>query len=146
MLRHMLGYSAMYEGSCLCGHVRFTVTGGIRSIVHCHCSLCRKSSGTAFATNGFVELRGFCVTTGQERLASYEHRPGKRRHFCGSCGSPIYSDNANDPGRIRVRLGVIDSDITERPVSHNFVSSRACWDDLDAELPRSDAYEAGRSG
>jgi hypothetical protein len=54
------------------------------------------------------------------------------------------SSDTKDPDRIRIRLGAIDSDIKERPVSHNFVSSKACWEDLDDELPRSDGYETGR--
>jgi len=135
----------MVKGCCLCGQVRFEISGAISSIVHCHCSLCRKSSGTAFATNGFVDRASFKLVAGAEYLSAYEYKPGKRRYFCSACGSPIFSDSEDDSTRIRVRLGVIDSDIAERPVAHNFVSSKACWEDLDAELPRNDGYEAGRS-
>ena len=135
----------MYRGSCLCGQVQFTIEGTISSIVHCHCSLCQKSSGSAFATNGFVDLDAFQIVSGADVLSRYEYRPGKIRYFCSACGSPIYSSNVADPHRIRIRLGVIDSPIQERPISHNFVSSRACWEDLDAKLPRSDGYEPGRS-
>ncbi|WP_449360614.1 GFA family protein [Alishewanella longhuensis] len=44
----------MHQGSCLCGAVTLEIHGGIDSIVHCHCSKCRKSTGTAYATNGSV--------------------------------------------------------------------------------------------
>lgn len=134
----------MYTGQCLCGAVALEVTGEIYSIIHCHCSLCRKSSGTAYATNGFVASQDFRIVKGAEILSDFSLRPGRTRHFCSQCGSPVYSSNADDPGRIRIRLGVLDSDIRERPLSHNFVTSRANWDDLDAELPRYEQHEPGR--
>jgi hypothetical protein len=134
----------MYSGSCLCGGIRLEITGAIDSIIHCHCSKCRKSSGTAYATNGFVAVTDLTITAGEQLLASFESAPGKRRHFCKICASPVFSSNVADPERLRLRLGILDSDIIERPVSHNFVSSKANWDDLDAPLPRSDSYEVGR--
>lgn len=134
----------MYFGSCLCGGIRLEITGPITSIIHCHCSKCRKSSGTAYATNGFVAVQDFHITTGEPLLASYESAPGKYRHFCKICASPVYSSNTANPERVRLRLGILDSAISERPISHNFVSSKANWDDLDAQLPRSDSYEPGR--
>lgn len=134
----------MYRGSCLCGHVTFEIDGGIESIIHCHCSLCRKASGTAYATNGFVNAAEFRITSGDTLLGSFESTPGRHRRFCTGCGSPIFSTNDRDPDRIRIRVGVIDSDITERPISHNFVTSKAGWEDLEAELPRYEAYEPGR--
>ena len=135
----------MYSGSCLCGGITLEISGVIDSIIHCHCSKCRKSSGTAYATNGFVALTELKITAGEQLLASFESAPGKLRHFCKICASPIFSSNVADPERIRLRLGILDSPIAERPISHNFVSSKANWDDLDVQLPRSDSYEVGRS-
>ena len=86
----------------------------------------------------------FTVTEGESEISAFESKPGRERYFCSNCGSPIFSSNAQDPDRIRIRLGVVDSDIVERPISHNFVSSKADWEDLDAELPRYDGYEPGR--
>jgi hypothetical protein len=134
----------MYFGSCLCGGIRLEITGPITSIIHCHCSKCRKSSGTAYATNGFVAVNDLNITAGDQLLASFESAPGKHRHFCKICASPVFSTNAAVPEQVRLRLGILDSPINERPISHNFVSSKANWDDLDAQLPRSDSYEPGR--
>ncbi|WP_100641268.1 GFA family protein [Alteromonas facilis] len=135
----------MYKGSCLCGAISVELNGPISSIIHCHCSLCRKNSGTAYATNGFVNTADFAVSDPEELLTGYERTPGKIRHFCSKCASPVYSSNAEDKTRLRVRLGIFDTPIVERPISHNFVSSRANWDDLDAHLPRYDGYEPSRS-
>lgn len=134
----------MYRGSCLCGSIKIEISGAITDIIHCHCSLCRKNSGTAYATNGFVKLKDFNVIDPDHRLGAFEIKPGKKRHFCTTCASPVFSSNADKPDKIRLRLGILDTDITERPSSHNFVSSRANWDDLDAELPRYDSFEPTR--
>lgn len=134
----------MYQGSCLCGAIHIEISGPIESIIHCHCSKCRKNSGTAFATNGFVLTEDFKIVKGQENLGSYETSKGKCRHFCKTCASPVYSSNDVNPKQIRLRLGILDSDILERPISHNFVTSKANWEDLDAKLPRYEKHEPGR--
>jgi len=134
----------MYHGKCLCGEVEIQISGGITDIIHCHCSLCRKNSGTAYATNGFIESVALEITAGKNNLNCFSYKPGRNRYFCSTCGSPVYSSNEQDPTRFRIRLGIVDSDIDERPISHNFVSSKANWEHMDAELPRYDAFEPSR--
>lgn len=135
----------MYLGQCLCAKVKVMITGGISDIIHCHCSLCRKNSGTAFATNGYVNATDLKFVSGKNNLTTYSFKEGRYRHFCSSCGSPVYSSSDDDKTRYRLRLGLLDSEITERPISHNFVSSKASWEDLDADLPRSDSFEVNRT-
>jgi hypothetical protein len=134
----------MYLGKCLCGAVEISINGKISEIIHCHCSLCRKNSGTAFATNGFINAAEFTILSGKDSLSEFSFKPGRNRYFCAKCGSPVYSSNDSDPQRYRIRLGILDSAISERPISHNFVSSQANWEDLDAQLPRYDAFEPSR--
>jgi len=134
----------MILGKCLCGEVNIKIKGEISDIIHCHCSLCRKNSGSAYATNGFIKTEEFEITTGENSLTIFSFKPGRKRHFCRKCGSPVFSSNDQDPTRLRIRLGLIDSDITQRPTSHNFVSSKANWEDLDEQLPRYDAFEPNR--
>ncbi len=134
----------MYQGSCLCGQVRFEITGPIRNIVYCHCSRCRKAQGSAFASNGIVASDDFAIHSGAERLVGYESSPGQTKYFCGTCGSPILSRSVARPDQVRVRLGTIESDIQERPIAHIFASSKANWEDICGDLPRYDAHEPGR--
>ena len=134
----------MYTGGCLCGAVRFEIHGGIRNIVECHCSRCRKAQGSAFAANGIVEAGDFVITRGEDKLTGYESSPGQVKYFCKTCGSPILSRNAAKAGQVRVRLGTIESDIVERPMAHIFVSSKANWDEITDDLPQYDGYEPGR--
>jgi hypothetical protein len=135
-----------YQGSCLCGAVKFDINGAIDSLIHCHCSLCRKSTGTAYATNGFVNTNEFIITKGNNNLSTFAFKPGRVRHFCTSCGSPVYSSNTDDPTRVRIRAGLIDSDITERPIAHIFASSSANWDMISGQTPAYDEHEPGRHG
>lgn len=135
-----------YHGSCLCQAVEYQINGPIDSIIHCHCSLCRKSSGTAYATNGFVASQDFVLTKGQDNLSSFAFKPGRERHFCSSCGSPVYSSNADDPSRIRIRAGLISDDISEQPIAHIFASSKANWDSIQSSIPAFDEHEPGRHG
>jgi len=135
----------MYQAKCLCGQVHIEIVGKVSDIIHCHCSLCRKNSGTAFATNGFVLASEFNITQGADVLSTFSFKPGRHRHFCSCCGSPIFSSNEADPSRIRIRLGIIDSDITEHPISHNFITSKANWENLHAQLPRYETFEPNRN-
>ena len=134
----------MYKGGCLCGKVRFEITGPIHNIVYCHCSQCRKAQGSAFATNGIVKDSEFTILSGNETLTGYESTPGQTKYFCKICGSPILSKSVSKPGQVRVRLGTIESDITERPMAHIFVTSKANWEEITGDLPQYDEYETGR--
>eukprot|EP00747_Dinoflagellata_sp_TGD_P029453 gnl/TRDRNA2_/TRDRNA2_133914_c0_seq3.p1 gnl/TRDRNA2_/TRDRNA2_133914_c0~~gnl/TRDRNA2_/TRDRNA2_133914_c0_seq3.p1 ORF type:complete len:127 (+),score=6.21 gnl/TRDRNA2_/TRDRNA2_133914_c0_seq3:93-473(+) len=78
-------------GSCLCGAIRYTLSCRIPGFTMCHCSQCRKASGTAYAANASVPTLAFNLLKGFEELKEYESSPGKMRAFCGNCGSPIYA-------------------------------------------------------
>lgn len=134
----------MYTGACLCGRVKYEIHGLIRNIVYCHCSQCRKAQGGAFASNGIVAREDFKFTQGEHSLSSYRHTADQAKLFCANCGSPIISKRDSCPDEVRVRLGTIESDISERPSAHIFAASKANWEDICGELPRYDSYEPGR--
>ena len=134
----------MYTGGCLCGTVRFKITGKIRNIIYCHCSQCRKAQGSAYAVNGIVAAENFQFESGEAALTGYESTPGQVKYFCRHCGSPIISKRPSVPTEVRVRLGSIESDIRERPQAHIFVTSKANWEEITGELPQYEAYEPGR--
>lgn len=128
----------------MCGSIHFTLQGQITDIIHCHCSLCRKASGSAYATNGFIDAQDLHLVDNHNTLAFYESSEGKKKYFCSQCGTPIYSSNAHAPGKYRLRLGALDSNIVERPISHNFITSKANWDTFDSELPYYEKHEPSR--
>ena len=134
----------MLVGSCLCGAIRYEVDGELGDIVCCHCSMCRKAQGTAFATNAPVESDRFRVVAGAQALRGYESSPGKRRYFCSICGSPIFSRRDARPDVLRLRIGTLDSRIAARPTAHICAASKAEWYDILDTLPQHAELEPGR--
>lgn len=132
------------RGSCLCGAIRYEITGALGSIVMCHCAQCRKAQGGAFAVNAAVHSTDFAIVAGSHALAAFESSPGKLRHFCRECGSPIFSTRASVPGVVRVRIGTLDLPLDARPEAHIFVESKAEWDAIHDGLPQYASREPGR--
>ena len=130
----------MYYGSCLCGKIKFSLADKIKDIVYCHCSQCRKAQGSAFATNANLTKESFIFISGEDNLSAYNYSAEQTKYFCKTCGSPIISMNINHPENIRIRLGTIESDITERPQAHIFVDSKANWEDINDDLPHYPTY------
>ena len=126
----------MLTGRCLCGGVRYEIDGEIGSVVYCHCSQCRRASGTAFATNASVRAEHFRLVAGRDLVTEYESSPGKFRAFCARCGSPILARWAAHPDFVRIRLGTLDDDPGTRPLLHVWVGSKAPWFEITDELPR----------
>jgi len=129
----------MYKGSCLCGAVTFAINGPIEEIVMCHCSQCRKAQGSAYATNGMVDEADFSMHGG-ENLTGFESAPGNVKYFCRVCGSPMLNRSVKRPGKIRIRLGTVESEISERPIAHIFASSKASWEQICDDVPQYDGY------
>ena len=126
----------MLQGACLCGKVRYDVTGTPRFMYQCHCAKCRAASGSAFVTNIIVDTDKFKVTQGREALSRFESSPGKFRHFCSGCGSPIYSQGEKTKHVVSVRSGTLKRDPGLRPSYHAFAASKAAWDEIHDDLPQ----------
>ncbi len=129
-------------GGCLCGGVRFEVELPFRRANHCHCSRCRKHSGTFGLTQGRVARERFRLLDGEELLCVF--RPEGEaavKVFCSVCGSSLFGGHWPEGDEVSVRLGALEGDPGIRPEYHSFVDSRAAWDELpDDGLPR---YPAG---
>jgi hypothetical protein len=123
-------------GGCLCGGVRFRVTGKLGPAGYCHCKQCQRASGSAFASNAPVRTSYFAITSGADLVREYESSPGKYRAFCSCCGSPVYSRRDDEPDVRRLRLGTIDGDPGRRPLGHVWVSSKAPWHAIHDSLPQ----------
>ena len=131
----------MQTGGCLCRAVRYEIAGELAPVELCHCSMCRRASGTAFASNMSVRAEDFRVTSGEASLKSYESRPGKERLFCAACGSPIISRSQGDPTMVRVRAGTLDEPAPTHAAFHFHVASKAGWLPIADDLPQ---YPAAR--
>jgi hypothetical protein len=103
---------------------------------HCHCSLCRRSSGASFTTAAIVGLGDFTVVAGQDLVANFESSKGIRRHFCSRCGSPLYALAERAPGALWLYCGTLDGDPKVRPSFHRNVGDRAPWVEISDDLEK----------
>ena len=125
-----------FSGACLCGQVRFEIHGEIGPFAYCHCTSCRRASGTAFAANGPVRKADLKWLSGRDGIGEYESSAGKFRAFCRGCGSPIYARHQTRPDWFSFRLGLIDEDLPHAATAHFNVSEKASWHSVTDDLPQ----------
>lgn len=124
-----------HQGSCLCGAIRYTVTGPLDDVDLCHCSQCRRANGGAF--NVAVIVDRAAVEFGDiAALREYSGSPGKCRAFCGQCGSPVYSRRDDLPDRLRLRGGTIVDLPAPGRMRHIYFGSRWPWIDTIFAAPQ----------
>jgi hypothetical protein len=126
----------MLQGSCLCGAVRYEIDGELGAITFCHCSRCRKANGSAFLAASPVPTAQLRILSGQEILAHYESSPGVYRVFCSRCASPLWSKRNAMPEFVRLRIGTLDTPISQKPTSHIFVADKAEWFEICDDVPQ----------
>jgi hypothetical protein len=124
----------MLTGSCLCGRIAYEVDAPAGPIVHCRCATCRKAHGSAFSSVSAVPREKFRWTRGEKLLSSFESSPGKFRRFCSRCGSQVFAERLGNPN-VLLRLGCLDTPITDRPKLHIWRSDAATWFDPKDQLP-----------
>jgi hypothetical protein len=126
----------MYEGSCLCRQVRYEISGELGDFGYCHCTSCRKASGSAHAANAPVRRSEFRLLGGADLLREFESSPGKLRVFCSNCGSPLYAYLRDSADVLRIRLGTLDTPFAKTPQAHTWVSEKAPWEPICDDLPQ----------
>ena len=129
-----------YNGSCLCGKIRYSIDGELSDFGYCHCKSCRKASGSAHAANAGIERRNFTLNDSDDMLREYESSPGKYRAFCSNCGSPLYAYLSVTSDLIRIRLGSLDTRFEKHAKAHTFVSDKATWELIAGDLPQFDTW------
>jgi len=115
------------KGKCLCGAVEFELSGVIPNLYQCHCSLCRKVTGSAANAAFRIRADRFEWIKGERQISEYVTDSGFKSHFCSSCGSPLPNLTANDSA-YWVPAGLLEDNAELELVAHLFVASRAPWD------------------
>lgn len=130
--------SASHNGSCLCGAARFEVSGDFQSFFLCHCSRCRKDSGSAHGANLFSTEARLDWLSGEEKVRTFQLPETRhQRSFCADCGSALPGLQM-DGALLVVPAGSLDSPLPMRPNAHINVASRADWDEHLEQIPRLD--------
>jgi len=127
-------------GGCLCGGVRYTVTGPLRNIVACHCEQCRRSSGHFVAATAC--RRQYFHLDQQDSLRWYSAVPGFRRGFCSTCGSSMFFEETGGP-RVSIAAGSLDHPQGLRIEAHIFTSEAGDYyriDDGASQSPKEEHH------
>lgn len=125
--------SGVWTGGCYCGAVRYRIRGDV-DVLHCHCSICRRTSGAPFVTWATVAARAFAIERGE--AAVLRATETARRTFCPRCGTPLTFQLDAHPEWIDVTVGSLDDPSSAPPARHIWTSSRVGWLHLDDDLPR----------
>lgn len=129
-------------GACLCGAIRFEVSGTYRWAAHCHCSMCRKHHGSLFSTSLGVSMRRFRWIGGEDLIVHYRSSPAFERAFCSACGSKVPS-RSQDPDVMNVPAGTLEDNAVIEPRTHIFVASKAACVTITDSLAQFEAYPPG---
>ncbi|MDQ3233762.1 MAG: GFA family protein [Pseudobdellovibrionaceae bacterium] len=122
-------------GSCLCQSVKYEITGEIQGFFLCHCSRCRKVTGSAHASNIFAKVSALNWLSGEDKISRIQV-PETRfaKAFCSQCSSAL--PNPRPHGFVLIPAGSLDSELTIKPQAHIFCESRAKWDENLESLPQ----------
>ena len=116
-----------HAGTCLCGEISFEVIGEPTGFFLCHCSRCRKVTGSAHAANIFVQDGQLNWLSGEQHVKLFQLADTRfAKSFCDVCGSALPFRATS--GRILIPAGVLDGELAIRPKAHIQVASRASWD------------------
>ena len=125
-------------GQCLCGAVKFCISGEFESFFLCHCARCRKDSGSAHSANLFSSTATIVWMSGEENIKTFQLSGSRHiKSFCTECGSALPVHQA-DVGYLVVPAGSLDTPVNIRPNAHICFSNRASWDNDLASIERLD--------
>jgi hypothetical protein len=116
----------IYPGSCLCGVVRFELSGPPTDLLHCHCRMCQKANGAVFATFARVPHESFRITAGEDQLASHRSSETCSRTFCSRCGSSLQFIRDGDD-RFGLAVSALDRPIEPQPIRDVCTESKVEW-------------------
>lgn len=97
------------SGSCKCGQIRYRAASPALQIVACHCGMCRSMTGAPISSYVVVKDEDLSFISGDNRLTSYAVTERTRRHFCATCGTPIFNSNPHAyKGLAMLYLGTVE--------------------------------------
>jgi hypothetical protein len=129
----------MIKGRCLCGAVSIEIQGSLHSARYCHCTNCRKFSGTGYAAWGLVSTSQLAIAPTAPNVTKF-NSGGGLRVFCTACGSPLWYEPAGLPQFRGIPLGAIDEGDVAPPEMHVWTKSKVSWESVFDALPQHDMH------
>jgi hypothetical protein len=123
------------RGACVCGAVAFLVTDAFRYAGYCHCSRCRRRTGSAFSAFAGIGSDQLEVIAGSDQLLKVGDEAQACTFFCRRCHCPLYHLFA-PRNLIHVALGALSDAPSKKPDQHIFVGSKAPWFEITDTLPQ----------
>ncbi len=131
----------LYKGSCLCGGITFEAGDLQADPANCHCRMCRKFHGAAFAT--LAAAGQFHWLTGEDLVRHYKGANGTVRSFCSRCGTSLaFRSNGDADTPFEIAVSLFDEDVPIAPAANIYARYRAVWFPMDKSLP---VFDEGRT-
>jgi hypothetical protein len=125
LTRAVLSSSNEAPGGCLCGAIRYRVTAAPLETSLCHCRSCRLATGAPVAAWVMVPRDGLVFDRGTP--VGFASSPGKRRTFCGQCGTSLTYACDDRPGSIDIHTATLDDPDAFEPARETFVEEKVAW-------------------
>jgi hypothetical protein len=122
-------------GKCLCGAIHYTVADDFSYALNCHCSDCRRATGSAFKAFAGIERDKLAITKGEAHVLIFGDKNASHDVHCKACGSFLYSV-IRDSAFVHVTMGTLVDAPTIRPTAHIFVGDKAPWFKITDDLPQ----------
>ena len=116
-------------GKCLCGEIQFEIKGETPNLLQCHCSLCRKQSGSSANAATFVQESKFAWKSGIDKVTYFKNDTGFSSNFCSICGSPV-PNQLRDTDKYWIPAGLLEDEDGLEIVAHIYTQSKASWEEI----------------
>lgn len=130
-------------GRCLCGAVAYVVDDAFEYALNCHCTECRRATGSAFKAFAGIARDRLALTREGQLLVHGAPDAGDMR--CARCGSLLWSV-VREGAYVHVTLGTLTDDPSIRPTAHIFAGSKAPWHEIADDLPRFEGHVVEDAG
>ncbi len=122
------------KGSCFCEQMQFEITGEVPDLYQCHCSECRKTTGSSANAGFLINKTQFNWLQGAENRKDFVKDSGYQLSFCKTCGSPVPNLTAVKKDLMWIPAGLLDNPPSSMKVgAHIFIDSKANWDDISGQ-------------
>lgn len=118
----------MYSGSCLCGEIKYELLSEPQKVSHCHCNMCQKQHGSAFATYASLPRSDLIYLSGVSSLAEYNSSGSIIRKFCKVCGSNLeWSGSPKYPTWTSIAIATLDTPYKPKKIINIQTDTKVCW-------------------
>ncbi len=125
----------MVVGSCICNGVAFQVEGEKFEVIQCHCSKCRKITGSTADAMIVVPKGDFTWVRGTELISTYKSESGRARSFCSTCRGSLPDQ---DGDVYWVLAGILNTKYCASVKAHIYVGSKLEWEEIGGDAPQYD--------